>query len=355
MKIAILTDFWINSDGGGINEYTKNLVSELKNNKIEVIVLFRKGYDKTNYKLSSNKIKFIIDAISILNSKHPDIILCQGGWFAAIPSIIYKKIYRGTKILYLFHTYIDNRFSYIIKIFLENIFNRLDYTGFVSKGLCYNITNDSGIKIKNKIYILYAGVDVKCPSKEEIDEFKIEYNLLPEYMYFLGLGLTALYAKKEGAKLLMETLRNIVKIYPKVKLILTRKGIYEKELMSYADQLGISDNIIFTGDLKNPHVATYICDIYIHISYGEGLPLSILEAMAFGKPIIASAIGGIPEAIEDGKTGILVDNNIDKIYIAIIRLIENKGLAKKLGDDAKDMVKEKFTWKNTVHNLMKLR
>lgn len=355
MKIAIITNFWKNSDGGGIREYTVKLVSNLKDEKIEVVVLFREGTDYDNYKLSFNKIRFIIDANKILSKENPDVILCQGLWFTMMPAVIYKKYKNRTKILCLFHTYFDKKFQYLTKMFLQYIINKFDHIGFVSKALYYNIINDADLKIENKIYILYAGIDTIFPTKEEIEIFRKDYNLSQEYIYLLGQGLTAIFAKKEGVKLLMQSLKRIVRKYPKIKLILTRRGIYEKELRNYARKLELSKHVIFTGDLDNPIIATKICDIYTHITYGEGgLSLSILEAMSLGKPILASTVGGIPEAIENEKTGILVNNDINDIYDATINLIENKKFAEKLGNNAMKVAKEKFTWKNTIYNLMKV-
>jgi len=352
MNLLIITDYWINSDGGGVREYTKNLVGALKSENIIVKVLFRRGFDTENYKLHFNKLQFIIDAFKILNKEAPDVILCQGGWFGIIPALIYKIKCKNVKTLYLFHTHIDKKFHFIIKIFLENLLNSFDHVGFVSNSLCNEIINEIGLNIKSKTFVLYAGVERKDPKDEELAEFKLNYNLSNKFI-LLGQALTANYGKKEGAKLLISTLKDIIKKYPNVRLMLTRKGIYENELKSYADSLGLSEYVIFTGDLKNPNIATAICDIYTHITYGEGgLSLSVLEAMSFGKAIIASDIGGIPEALSNKQSGLLVSNDINSIYNSIVLLIEDKTFANTLGNNANNSVKHKFTWKKTVSNLM---
>lgn len=349
MKIALITNYWINSDGGGVREYSKNLVKAFKNyDNIDTIVLFREGYDVENYRLPLNKINFILKALKILKFEKPDAIICQGGWYAMVPAIIYNN----AKLFYIFHTHADKRLSPLAIIFYNFFFKKFDKIGFVSQGLEENIVKIAGLKIPiNKTVILYAGIEVSYPLEKEINDFKEKFNLSRKYLYLLGLGLTALHAKKEGAKLLMRTLKKVILKHPEVKLILTRKGVYEEELKNYSKQLKISDRVIFTGDLQNPNVAIAFCDIYAHITYNEGgLSLSILEAMAFGKPVIASAVGGIPEAIDNGITGILVNNDIDEIYGAIIKFIENKELAEELGGNAQKKVKEKFAWKNTTRN-----
>ncbi len=351
MKIILITNYWINSDGGGVKEYSKNLVSYLKK-KIEVKVIFRKGIDKSNYHLSTNKVLFLFQAINILKFEKPDVILCQGGWFTDLAALIYK--FKNSKsIIKLFHTHFDSKMSFLKKKFYDFIYSKFDRIGFVSKGLKKNINTVANLKLdEKKIFILYAGVKCDFPSKEEIEIFRKKFGIKKDNIYLLGLGLTALSAKKEGAKMLIKILYEVSKKYKNVNLILTRKGNYLNELKHYSYILGINDRIIFTGDLESPYPAIACSDIYTHITYGDGLPLSLLEAMYFEKPIVASNLAGIPEAIEDGYSGILIENNVKLIKKAIIRLIEDKSLRKKLSKNAKKVAIKNFSWKKTANDLI---
>ncbi len=137
-------------------------------------------------------------------------------------------------------------------------------------------------------------------------------------------------------------------------MILTREGEYSNELKKFVKSEGVQDNVIFTGDVDNPFVPLVICDIYTHISLGEGLPIALLEAMSMGKPIIATKVGGIPEVIENGKNGILVDTDVDEITEKIEYLLENKVFRKRLAKNAKKTVEENFTWDNSVDKFIKI-
>jgi len=158
----------------------------------------------------------------------------------------------------------------------------------------------------------------------------------------------------EGAKKLMMAYKKIIRKHPNSRLIITRNGKYLNELKDYSKEIKIDKNIIFTGDLSNPHIATSICDVYAHITYSDGLPNAMLEAMALGKPIVASNLFGIPEAIRNRKDGLLVNNDVNEIYHAVIELIKNEELRKKLGKNAKRTAEKKFTWEKTADSFIKI-
>ena len=86
-----------------------------------------------------------------------------------------------------------------------------------------------------------------------------------------------------------------------------------------------------------------IADIFCLPSIRDNFPFSILEAMAEGKPVIATKVGGIPEAVVDKVTGLLVPpRNVRELALATNSLLEDSNLAKRLGSNAKKRVKEKF-------------
>ncbi len=355
MKITIITNYWLNSQGGGVREYTKNFVNALEERGIEISVIFREGKDEKNFKMPKNKVKFIWKAYKTLTKIKPDIILAQGGWFTEIPAILYKLHKPKTKIFILFHTHFDKRLPFYKRITYNTILNKFDKVGFVSKALEKNVREVAGLGIKRETFILYAGATVKQPSKEEIEEFKKIFNISKDKIVLLGQALTAFKSKAEGARILISATKILVeKGYP-IVLILTREGKYSQMLKDFAKKINIEKNVIFTGNVKNPFVPLAVCDIYTHITLGEGgVSLSILEAMAMGKPIVATPIGGIPEAIENGKNGILVEPEPEKIAESLENLIKNEKLRKKLGENAKKTAEEKFTWEKTAETFLKL-
>jgi len=353
MKLALITNYWINSDGGGVRNFTKNFVDCLKE-KMDVIVFFREGEDPKNHKLPMNKQKFISSAKRFLFKEKPDVILSQGGWFTILPAIHYKNKHKTTKVFYLFHSHFDQALPVYKRIIYRRLLSKCDKVGFVSRGLRKNIITVGKIKFNAPTFILYPAVKVTSVSELSLSLFRKRFGIDENHIYILGLGLTAIYAKKEGAKLLMRSFKRVRVKYPKTKLILTRKGGFLDELKKFAHHEGLDKYVIFTEDIDNPYLAIISANIYTHISYGEGLPSALLEVMAFGKPIIASKVGGIPEAITHMENGLLVENNEKSISDWIIKLIENKDLADRLGKNALKTAETKFTWDNTVTKFIKI-
>jgi glycosyltransferase involved in cell wall biosynthesis len=150
--------------------------------------------------------------------------------------------------------------------------------------------------------------------------------------------------KANGVKILITALNRLINTTPHITLILTGEGLYSKEVKGFVEKMDMSQYVIFTGLLKNPYVPLEICDIYTHITLAEGVSLSLLEAMVMGKPILTTKIGGIPEAINDDVNGILVEPCEEKIVEKIEYLIKNPNQAKKMGDNAKQTARNKFTW-----------
>ena len=355
MKVVIVTYYWINSDGGGIREYTKNFVHALKERKTGVKVIFVKGADPHNYKVPYQGLKFILKSLKILKKEKPDIILSQGLWYTELPAVIYKFKNKKTIIFTLFHTQKTKKFRTLKKWMYEFIVNHNDKVGFVSKALEKNIREVAGLNLKKDTFILYAGAKVKEPSKEDVEKFIKRFKIPNNKIILLGQALTADELKAEGVKLLIQAVKILKDRGEDVILILTREGRYSPMLREFAKKTGVEDSVIFTGDIDNPYVSLAICNIYTHITLGEGgVSVSLLEAMAMGKPIIATPAGGIPEAIENGKNGILVEPDPEKIADAIEKLIRDRDLRKKLGDEAKKTAEEKFTWENNVRHFLSI-
>jgi len=177
---------------------------------------------------------------------------------------------------------------------------------FVSKKLQERIIDVHDLSF-SKTTITYAGVRAREVTDEEVTRFREEYGIDDDAVVLLAQAMTAHPLKAEGLKLLIRAVRLLRESYPDVVLIATREGRYTEELRTFAREEGVEKHVIFTGDVENPFAPLKICDLYTHITFGEGgVSLSLLETMAMGKPIVATPIGGIPEAITDGKNGLLV-------------------------------------------------
>lgn len=125
--------------------------------------------------------------------------------------------------------------------------------------------------------------------------------------------------------------------HPNSRLVLVGDGPERANLVSLSEDLGVSDSVYFTGqrqDVKSLYVAF---DLFALVSYAEGLPMAMLEAMAASLPIVVSAVGAIPQVVTSMKNGILITpGDIDTIANAFIKLLQEPALRESLGRNARN-------------------
>lgn len=152
--------------------------------------------------------------------------------------------------------------------------------------------------------------------------------------------------REKGHHLLIEALAALRRGAPDIRLMVVGEGESLDRLKDMANRLGLSESVIFAGPVDNAETASYYnaSDIFVFPTLTvEGLPFVLLEAMACGKPVIASAIGGTVEVIRDGENGILIRPG-DKTAMArqIDALIHDRNLAERLGRAAEETVRRDF-------------
>ena len=148
---------------------------------------------------------------------------------------------------------------------------------------------------------------------------------------------------EKGHPTLLEAWSSVVAAVPNATLLVVGEGSRREALEAMAHELGVADRVVFTGRRDDVPAVTAALDVAVLPSYREALGLTILEAMALSRPIVASNVGGIPEMVEDGVTGLLVPpHDAEALAAAIIRLLRDHPLADTLGRAGHDLVHEKF-------------
>ncbi|MBM3237344.1 glycosyltransferase family 4 protein [Candidatus Poribacteria bacterium] len=209
--------------------------------------------------------------------------------------------------------------------------------------------------LKNNLVTIYNGVDIQefHPSNEGTalrKEFGIDDNTVL-------VGLVGRFNPRRGHRCFIEAcakVKNgssvdtkfmIVGGKPKVRgKTQTAEEKYESEMLSLIKKLGLEREIILTGTRQDIPQVMAALDILAHPSTTDAGPRSPLEAMASGKPVIASAVEGNIEEVEDGVTGILFpSSDSDALSQALIKLIENKIARERLGSAGRKRVERLFT------------
>ncbi|MFC1807901.1 glycosyltransferase [Candidatus Omnitrophota bacterium] len=169
------------------------------------------------------------------------------------------------------------------------------------------------------------------------------------------VGCVANLIPIKGHRYLIEAMVDVVKHRTDAKLLLVGDGYLRSSLEEYAENLGIKDNVVFAGRQKDVSSYLNMMDIYVSSSISEGFSNSILEAMAHRLPVVATDVGGNPEAVIDNDTGLLVKPQDSAAMVkGIIKLIDDKDLREKMGKSGYEVIKSKFTSEKMVGEYQEL-
>jgi len=206
-------------------------------------------------------------------------------------------------------------------------------------------------KICSKQKIKYCGIGVNVdrfnPERFSADFIEEKKKILGINPANIVLGIVARLVKEKGYLDLFDAFDIIVKKFPNVTLLIV--GINEPEkkdsvqIEDIIKNYGLEKKVLFLGERVDVDEIYPLMDIFVLPSHREGLSVSLLEAQATEKPVVATDIRGCREAVDRGRTGILVSvKNPDELANAIIYLLSNPKIAKEMGKNGRMKVKREF-------------
>lgn len=178
-------------------------------------------------------------------------------------------------------------------------------------------------------------LDYFSPREKNLQLLK-EFNLSPERTI---IGIVSRLTERKGFTILFEAVKQMIDEGRSLTCLIVGGGASRQKinrLKNHAKSLGVTENILFTGRRSNIPEILSLIDVFVLPSLAEGLGRSLLEAMAAGRAIVAANVGGIPEAVENGKSGILVPpGNPRALAQAIAHLLDNPLQAQEMGTAAR--------------------
>jgi glycosyltransferase involved in cell wall biosynthesis len=219
----------------------------------------------------------------------------------------------------------------------------MDHLIAVSRAIVRKLEDEG--RVGAPISLIYNGVDLARYSEQAACP-----TLLTEYDIPAGapiVGVVARLEPEKGHPTLLEAWPAVLAAVRDAHLLVVGEGSQRDLLEAQATSLGLLDgrssSITFTGRRDDVPAVTAALDVAVLPSYREAQGLSILEAMALSRPVVASAVGGIPEMIDDGRTGLLVaPRDPGALAGAITRLLQNADYAARIGRAGHDLVHERF-------------
>lgn len=201
-----------------------------------------------------------------------------------------------------------------------------------------------------KYLTIYSGIEVeKFQVTIDINEKKMEFGIKPGEKV---IGVVAKLWEGKGHAIILEAAPGVIKEIPRVKFLFVGGGYLREKLETQVRELGLSDDIIFSGFRTDIAELTAIFDIAVLASFFEGMGRVLLEAMALGKPVVATRVGGIVDVVKEGESGILVSPG-DPVALAkaIVTLLKDEKLTRKMGLAGKERIDERFTARRMIEKI----
>jgi len=163
--------------------------------------------------------------------------------------------------------------------------------------------------------------------------------------------------ERKGVDLLLKALKIARDRGHEMNLVVAGEGPERVNLVRLAEEAGISKNVYFVGNQSHEQVLELMkyCLFFVLASRAEGMPLVVAEAMACGKAVVSTNLNGVPEIVQNGQTGLLVEpENPQALAKGLITLSENPALRETLGYHGKEWVWREFTWDTIADKYLQL-
>ncbi len=193
----------------------------------------------------------------------------------------------------------------------------------------------------NKLVTIHNGIDnIRIVSGKGTSDLRKELGIPINHSI---ICIIAHMEEHKGLKYLLKSASLLLESKSNISFLLVGDGALTGELKKLCIYLKIEKNVIFAGERSDIPEILSLTDIFVLPSLREGLGLAILEAMACGKPVIATNVGGIPEIVKNGVSGILVSpGDPEALQTAIKELLDDKEMQKKMGYEGKKICEMNF-------------
>ena len=360
---------------GGASAYCILLSSELKKRGHQVLLVYGRNeknekdmiedFDSTRTDCNRiqvntlcreidpvDDLKTLFTLVRLIRKERPDIVHTHTskagilGRLAAVIAGVPVRVhsFHGT----IFEGYFS-RWRSIFFVFLEKVASRISHCFLVDTDLIKQDLISRSIARADKIRVLPLGMD--------LDKFKDLSPFAGRMRSYLGIapnikvvGMVARLVPIKGVQYFLEAARKVSSEYKNVHFLIAGDGDLRGSLEESAVRLGIKERVSFLGFWKELREFYADIDLFVLSSLSEGCPIAILEAMAAGKPVVASNVGGVPDVVSEGATGSLVPSgDAEMLAKAILSSLIFPEKSKRLAENARKMVFETFTIEKSAY------
>jgi glycosyltransferase involved in cell wall biosynthesis len=223
------------------------------------------------------------------------------------------------------------------------IYNHLDRLALKKFDALAAVSDEVGERLREtgvpakKIRTIANGIDVQAFERSQP---------LPAISVIGGkvVGMVARLDLQKGFEYLLRAIRELCNIFYGLTVVIVGEGPDRKAIEDMVKEYGLQSNVVLAGQQSDMPGVYAAMDIFVLPSLNEGLPMTILEAMAASRPVVATRVGAIPSVIQDGENGLLVDpRDTDGLRNAIASLLSDPNLCRRMGERAHDWVSANYT------------
>lgn len=211
----------------------------------------------------------------------------------------------------------------------------------VSQALAAATSGLAGIPAE-RIRVIHNGVDLNRFRPGECGQsLRAELGIPSEVPV---VGTVARLSREKGVDLLLQAARRLSRAIPDMHILIVGDGPEGPGLQRLAVTLGLGERVTFAGYRTDVDRVLKAMDLYVQPSRSEGLGISALEAAASGLAVVATGVGGLPEAVDHGQTGLLVEpGNAAGLALAILTLLGDSEVRARMGEKGRRLVEGQFS------------
>jgi len=277
----------------------------------------------------------------VTHSVKSHFVMFRSGLWRTFPWVAFHHGYTATDLKMRFYNLFDRR-----------SLPKADRVITVCEAFAQELVETKGVR-RDRISVQHNSIrPAPMASAEEARTVRAQLGLETHEKIILAVGRLS---KEKAQANLIEAFKLLRDANPELKarLVIVGDGPEHKSLAAAAASFRISDRIIFTGHVRNVQPYYAMADVLANSSHSEGSPYVLLEAMAAGLPIVATAVGGVPEMLKDEESALLVPPRDRKAMTeAIARVLADEDLAKRLATNASGLIATRFAPETYVRSLV---
>jgi glycosyltransferase involved in cell wall biosynthesis len=251
------------------------------------------------------------------------------------------------------HTWYDNDLTVRLYGTLDRFILR-SYSGVVavSEEVKQRLL-DAGVRA-DRIRLIRNGIDLRpFAHSQPAPQNKSQNQLHTDRP--LKVGLVGRLAPEKGVDLFLRAAAGVLSELPLTQFVVVGDGPDQAKLQALIEELGIGHNALLLGREEDMPAFYASLDLMVSSSRQEGLPMALLEGMASGLPLIATAVGAVPTVVQNGRTGLLVPpENLKELTAAILSLLQDPASRKAYGAAAREVIAEQYSAERMTDDYLQL-